>query len=432
MDTRKLFISVLIAVLATFLITSVAFAGGWHKLGPKEGNAANTDNPDAGLWPSTGRIPHSNLSTSSNNCRTCHAVHNADNTVEGSDNGVYNASSPKEMGDVGLTDGTGQSFKLLRNEDRGTECNFCHGPNGALSDPVKKPFGPMIAGDSSVIPVKGEHTLGVAGTVIPDSTVPQNANSIFADGLSCGNCHSVHGGYTLNGITNAGSLATKILRRDPANNSDRLTGGAAAGVGNVAAQGSGNEPVTGTHTNGDVEGEYLAAFCGDCHNKNVSWDDGGTGVEGDSISGGADEGDRPNKFAHPLGNTDGLIDVYGKLDKVEDATVDAWIDSNDTVLACDDCHKSRRQQAYSGNAVGDPDPDTNTRDNNTYGRSKFPHQSVGQKLLSDNFTDAVDVSQTQGDPNRVLTNLDEKVCRTCHGDLGTFGGIGNPGSQDTF
>ncbi len=435
----------MIAVLATFLITSVAFAGGWHKLGPKEGNALNANDPDAGLWPDTGRIPHSGLASSSNNCRTCHAVHNADNTVEGSDSGVYNASSPKEMGDVGLTDGTGKSFKLLRNEDRGTECNFCHGPKGALSDPVKKPYASMTAGDNTVIPALGEHTLGVAGTKIPDSTVPENANSIFADGLSCGNCHSVHGGYTLNdptNIRNAGALETKILRRDPANNGDRIVNeGAAGGVGNVAAQGGSNpdnssgqnEPATDTHTKNDVEGEYLAAFCGDCHNKNVSWDDGRTVSEGDSSAGGA-EGDRPNRFAHPLGNTEGLIDVYGKLDKVEDATVDAWIDANDTVLSCDDCHKSRRQQLWKTDSANDPDPDTNTRDNNTYGYSKFPHQSVGQKLLSDNFTEAIDSDQTltQGDPNRVLTNLDEKVCRTCHGELGSFGGIGNPSSQDTF
>ncbi len=420
MTIKKLFVLILIAVIATFLVTSIAFAGGWHKLGPKEGNLLDIQDPDAGLWKSSGYVPHTGLSSSSNNCRTCHAVHNADNIGKG-------------LGDDPETNGNGNSFKLLRNENRGSECDFCHGPNGALSDPVKKPFGDMIAGDSSVISPKGEHTLGVAGTEIPDSTVPQNANSIFADGLSCGNCHSVHGGYTLNGITNAGNLATKILRRDPANNGDRIAGqGAGGGVGNVAAQGGTNEPVVGTHTNSDVEGEYLAAFCGDCHNKNVSWDDGRVGVaEGDSSAGGA-EGDRPNKFAHPLGNTDGLIDVYGKLDKVEDPTVDAWIDSNDTVLSCDDCHKSRRQQAYVGNAAGDPDPDTNARDNNTYGRSKFPHQSVGQKLLSDNYTDAVDVTQDQGDPERVLPNLDVRVCRTCHGDLGTFGGIGNPSSQDTF
>ena len=435
MTIKKMFVLILVAVVFTLLITSVAFAGGWHKIGPKEqGVGNNVDDQDAGLWPSSGRVPHTGLQTSTNNCRTCHAVHNADNVGKGlgvdknDDDDDTDSNVDPNLNEVG----TGQSFKLLRNEERGSECNFCHGPNGALSEPVKKPYADMIAGDSTSIPAKGEHTLGVAGTTIPDSTVAQNANSIFADGLSCGNCHSVHGGYTLNGITNAGNLATKILRRDPANNGDRIADqGAGGGVGNVAAQGGTNEPAVGTHLNSDVEGEYLAAFCGDCHNKNVSWDDGRTVSEGDSSAGGA-EGDRPNKYAHPLGNTDGLIDVYGKLDKVEDASVDAWIDLNDTVLSCDDCHKSRRQQAYKADSANDPDPDTNARNTNTYGYSKFPHQSVGHKLLSDGYTDALDVSQTAGDPKRVLPNLDAKVCRTCHGAIGAFGGVGNPSSQDTF
>ncbi|KKK52207.1 hypothetical protein LCGC14_3107250, partial [marine sediment metagenome] len=236
--------------------------------------------PDAGLWISESggdpaKVPHNGLQASTNNCRTCHAVHNADNIGKG-------------LGDDPETNGTGNSFKLLRNESRSTECNFCHGPNGALSDPVKKPYSPIpdiddYDGDLDTTEniVKGQHTLGLNNQLIPDSTVPTSSNSIYAEGLSCGNCHSVHGGYTLNDITNAGSLATRILKRDPANNGDRLTGGAAGGAGNVAAQGgtntdnaSGeNEPVPDGHANTNSESEYLAAFCGDCHNKNVSWDE---------------------------------------------------------------------------------------------------------------------------------------------------------------
>ncbi len=423
MKSLKLLCIVSLAVAVTFLSVSTVLAGGWHEIGP-------THDPDAGLWADAGQVPHEGLATSSNQCRTCHAVHNADNT------GIT------ELGDGSA--GTGSAFKLLRNETRLTECYFCHGVNGALTTAVKKPYGPMMDDDTTtVISPLGEHTLGA--TDIPDSTVDE---SFIANGLGCGNCHSVHGGWTLNGLTGAGALTTRILKRDPAMNGgnddasdpDSDGTGAAGGVGNVEDQGDGNKGAEDAHTNAQKESEYLAAFCGDCHNKNVSWDDGGgnTGAEGDSIGGTVSEGDRPNKFAHPLGNIDGLIDVYGKLDKVEDATVTTWINANnaaDSFLSCDDCHKSRRQQAFdNGNspASGETDPGEDIDDASQYGKSKFPHQSVGQKLLSDNYTDAVDVSQTQGDPDRVLSNLDAKVCRTCHGEWGTFGGIGNPGDQNTF
>ncbi len=419
-------------VISCFLLSGIAYAGGWHKIGPKEGNVANTFDPDAGLWSDNSagfqreRIPHLDLSTSSNKCRTCHAVHNADNVNK--DLG-YDSTDPDLIEDQG----SGQAFKLLRNESRASECEFCHGPNGALSNPARKPYAPMLVGPT-VIPAKGMHTLGAEE--IPDSTVDDSFLS-STGGLSCGNCHSVHGGWTLNDVGTAGTLGTRILRRDPAQNGndsdpandDSIGNGAAGGVINVQDQGNGNKAILGQDlTNPLSEEEHLASFCGDCHNKNVNWDRGGAGIEGMSTSlPGVSEGERPNKFAHPMGYVDGLIDIYGKLQSVEAVPP--------TKFTCSHCHASRGTSP-----------------------SKFPHKSVGHKLLANTYTDesseldpavAVPPKPTNylnwldawdidpgtgaaltdaytGNPNRPLPNLDAKVCRGCH----SF--IGQPDNPDSF
>lgn len=450
MKISKVLIILAVAVLTTFLFSTVALAGGWHKLGPKEGNLTDEWNPDAGLWSSqsggiTARIPHYGLSSSSNNCRTCHAVHNADNVGKGLGVDLNGDGDDTDANEVGI----GQAFKMLRNESRATECNFCHGPVGALSNPIKKPYADMLTDDPdgagpltpTRIPPKGQHTLGAKA--IPDSTIT-SGNSIFTDGLSCGNCHSVHGGYTLNDVPNSGMLGTRILRRDPANNGDRVIGGAAAGVVNVAAQGGSNidnstginEPIKPGVTDAVNESQLLAAFCGDCHNKNVNWSTGGSGVEGDVVGvAGANEGTRPNRYGHPLGDIDGLIDIYGKLGRVESVGVNNAIktgplasEATDMRMSCDDCHKSRQVTP-----------------------SKFPHQSTGHKLLSNAYTDTStpldgpsyrdtwDTSSGQtandsytGNPDRPIPNLDAKVCRTCHGTDGTYPGIGVPGDSGSF
>ncbi|KKN20267.1 hypothetical protein LCGC14_0937390, partial [marine sediment metagenome] len=256
-------------------------------------------------------------------------------------------------------------------------------------------------------------------------------------GLSCGTCHSVHGGWTLNDVGTAGSLGTRILRRDPAqngndndpNNDDSIGIGAAGGVINVQDQGSGNKAIVGQDLiNPLSEEQHLAAFCGDCHNKNVNWDRGGAGWDGlatcgpgesYAVDGCGEEGERPNKFAHPIGNVDGLVDVYGKLKEIELLAPDRF--------TCSDCHKSRGIIP-----------------------NKFPHQSRSHKLLKSEYDDAsseldptidpinkpnnyqnwlkpwdIDpgtgdplTNAYTGDPNRPLPNLDEKVCRTCHSFIG--------------
>ena len=434
---RKLMLLTIALIIFSFLLSGIAFAGGWHKIGTKEGNTGGissptdpnvTDigvwDPDAGLWTSesqsvTARIPHLGLSSSANKCRTCHAVHNADNV--GKQLG-YDSNDAGTAEDVG----TGQSFKLLRNESRTSECFFCHGEVGALSNPVKKPFAPILDGGGNPIQSKGMHTLGA--TDIPDSTVDDSFLSLTG-GLTCGNCHSVHGGWTLNDVSdvpgaNAGLLSTRILRRDPAQNgndgniaNDDSTGtGAAGGVVNVEPQGNGNVPIIGTDSLLGEE-QLLAAFCGDCHNKNVSWTTGGQGSPGDSISSpGVSEGTRPNKFAHPTGDVDGMVDVYGKLTIIEPSPPSPR-------LSCDNCHSSRGQS-----------------------QNKFPHQSKSHKLLATlyvdtstplettNYLDPWDVDKEgnpltnsyTGNPNRPLPNLDAMVCRGCHTNIGI------PNSQFTF
>ncbi len=415
MKSTRLIIIILVTLAFTFFAVSGALAGGWHVIGPDH-------DPDAGKWDNDSegdhdKVPHEGLSSSTNQCRTCHAVHNADNT------GITDLGEAKVAG----VPGTGNSFKLLRNESRLTECYFCHGATGALSNPDKKPYAPMYGDDDEdpltpdvLIAAKGEHTLGA--TSIPDTNVDDTFLGLTT-GLTCGNCHTVHGSWSLNGVEEAGELEHAILRRDPAQNGNGSQGdGAAGGVINVANQGSGNVPVLGTVTPqteaAKNEPEILAAFCGDCHNKNVNWDRGGSGAEGDLEGvGGASEGERPNSFAHPLGQLDGLIDVYGKLAAVvSDEHVEHHVEMNGG-MSCADCHESRESSV-----------------------SKFPHQSTGHKLLGDEVDDDSTVPgfDYTGDPSRVVPNLDEKVCRECHGafvdeDEGIdFAGIGDPNRSDSF
>ena len=433
MKTRLL-ITVLISIVVTFFTVSSALAGGWHVIGA-------THNPDAGQWGDAGQVPHLGLSTSSNQCKTCHAVHNADNT------GIADLGAASGAGVAG----TGQSFKLLRNESRQTECYFCHGQTGALTTAVKKPYADMIdpADGVTVIPPKGEHTLGA--TAIPDSTVDDSF--LAGDGLSCGNCHSVHGGWTLNGVAAAGTqtipnpefgepgepatlsslgIDTRILRRDPAQNG----GDASLGVIDDESPDANNDPIDAQTPAVDLtQAEVLAGFCGDCHNKNVNWSTGGNGEDGEVIGavaaggGTVDEGSRPNSYAHPLGELDGLIDIYGKLGRVEaDHHVEHHSEDADGGFTCWDCHESRQEEP-----------------------SKFPHRTQGHKLLNNEYTDTsaqLDTTNYQlawdsgtdsytGDPNRPLPELDEKVCRECHGagmmeDESMFPGIGVPDAADSF
>lgn len=393
----------IIYLLIVFATTTAAFAGGWHTIG------ANHD-PDAGLWGAAGNVPHQDLPTANNKCRTCHAIHNAD-PGSLSDSADINAQNQLFGGTAGLT-----SFKLLRNNSRPNECMYCHAATTGKTS--LQPYGNIPNSE-----VLGEHTLGKK--VIPSSTIT-SGNSILTDGLSCGNCHSVHNSFALfdylvdndgsgPGDPQAGALK-KLLRRDPGNNGgDVLTGITqvadpdGAGPGKAAEGATSSSPLPNLKSDDEV----LASFCGDCHNKNVNWDRGYQGTPaaaaGQSAidAGGANrEGERPNSMAHPLGNgIDGLVDVYGTLQNVEQPAA-SW----KLAKSCTSCHRSK---AVSG-AVSTLD--------------KFPHQSRSHKFLTKYdgttytaYNQALDPDDPtdDGDPNRVLPALGE-WCYQCHSNIGDF------------
>jgi len=398
---KKIAVLVLSLIFLLF-ITTTALAAGWHQI---EGVTPAQHDPDTGKWAAESGgndalVPHRGLTTSTNACRACHAVH----------------------------EGNNDSFKLLHDSARagstsdGTtgECDFCHAAAGALSDPVKKPY--------TMTNPWGEHSLGT-DTMLnpnydeaetnpndPDSwkyLIPEASNDVIAassiknEGLSCGSCHTVHNAYSLwgNGTTDlikSGTLATKILRRDPANNDtydaegNLIKGDVLTGIQSVANYGS-TKPVEGDDTDAVNGDEVISTFCGDCHNKNVNWD---RGITGAGING---EGERPNGNAHVLGDVDRKIDVYGQLKTV----------SGSTVSSCVSCHTSKLEDT-----------------------SKFPHQSKGHKLFgegyysddnefkSDYLNGADGIYGTDddlyvGNPKRILPGMDTNaVCRGCHGDIG--------------
>ena len=351
----KLLICSLILVVLYLGFASLTFAGQWW---PITSNPA--DSPIAtGKW-FQGNVPHLGLQTSTDQCKVCHAVH----------------------------DGSSTGFRLLHDSSRATECNYCHGEQGAISDPQFKPYAAMLDGNGNEITPKGMHLIGY--TDIPEaSQAVKDANSIKTDGLSCGNCHSVHDAWTINSPL-AGDLSSKLLKRDPANNGgDVLTG-----ITNVESYDAQHPAALGTTGSINAD-EIQAAFCGDCHNKNPNWDRGGN--------------ERPNSYGHPIGSVDGYVDVYGanKLVVTADQGNPAVADAGALAKACSSCHKSKTDGAPS----------------------KFPHQSVGHKLLGNAYTATssyLDQNGYTGDPFRPIPNLDGGVCRTCHSE------IGQPNSIDSF
>jgi len=378
-----------VTVLFLLILSSSVFAAGWHTIG-------TTDNPDAGQWLKT-NTPHKGLPSSTNACKACHAVHESDS----------------------------DSFKLLHDDGRNTECDACHAATGSYTD--KKPYG-------IVTNPRGEHSIGDDDYDIPEASASViGSNSVKDVGLTCGNCHSVHDAYSLGAANTSGQpVATlptgwenKILRRDPANNG----GDVLDGMETVRDPGDAVDD-KGTPDTSDDEDIYMpgvtgnptaneiqAAFCGDCHNKNPNWSVGNTDTA---------EGTRPNPAGHALGGVDGKIDVYGQVRSI--LTGDG---SNAQYLSstCESCHKR-----VSGNT------DAGLND-------QWPHQSRSEKFLGryngtsvvEFRSDAADTTETAsvGDPKRIIQSwdsdddgtkdkgLDSEICRECHNDVGQPGGDPN-------
>lgn len=125
--------------------------------------------------------PHGGYTSSTNRCKTCHAVH--------------------------LAEG---SYRLLRVSASSTECDYCHkNPSGIISTATK------VKGDTP----EG-HTMGSgASQTAPDET---DTDAFVADGggLKCADCHSVHDNNT---VQLADMSSTNMLKENPDGNGSAFT-----------------------------------------------------------------------------------------------------------------------------------------------------------------------------------------------------------------
>ncbi len=404
-------------------------ARGWKYVSAETKNGPDT-------WDSN-ESPHGDYSANSNKCRVCHGLHQANE----------------------------DSFRILFNSSRKTECDRCHDPVTGLSgkkpyrlfsgyhnekgdkdynredsgkapemitlvngkrvilrdqdyrlieqrigdlEPLKgineKPISKndrvinLLPSIKTILDAKGEHSIGARK--IPDSNI--DLPTVFEeDGLVCYACHDPHFS-PLNTIQTIPRWKKRGLLKDPGENG----GNAEDGVISVQPYDSYNKPIDKASTNPTVA-EVKSAFCADCHNKNVSWDSGVTSND-----------NRPNEYAHPIGNVDGSVNVYGQRKRV----ANDWAVEQVSQKGCLGCHAAS----------------TETDENGKYtGISSFPHQSRGHKLLFDDYTtESTELSSGHfggytGDPHRPLPGLDigamtangegeryPGVCRRCHANVG--------------
>lgn len=407
---KILIVSVLVQIMMFGLVPS-AWAVGWWKENTNDtiNEVANNGvtSADVAYWKnavdnSGASSPHGSFSTTSNKCKTCHAVHGA------------------------LSD----SFRLLKNVDRAEECNYCHmGPAGASN---KR----LYALDDLGFSVRGEHTLG--STQVPDSDVnggseygllPDRGGPYSASNeqvLYCYACHSVHGAYTLQ---NDAAWATKILRQDPANNGGDANNGLLDYLrGSILTREDGETLDMAVMVADDpsylqdfVEKDTMttgaqvkAAFCGDCHNKNYNFrlniafagDDfrlknGVINVVGQDYT--------LNRQTHPM-NDNQFLDAAGGAGAFGPTRVSK---TNFTVEWCGVCHAGEKNYGPGGS-----DPW-----GTGYIIAGFPHQSKGNKLMDKGFGGDIsegplsprDATQTN-DAYEALNNMDY-ICLQCHDSL---------------
>lgn len=366
-------------VFLYLVLSTPTFATGWEYI-------SKTHKPSADMW-SSYESPHGNFSVASNKCRVCHALHKA---------------NP-------------DSYRLLFDNSRLTACDRCHDPVTGLSG--KKPYRlfssyqirkkhknynradsgknpekvriiggkPIVIretqGSQSLLPeptpvtdAKGEHTPGVG--FIPESNIPLPP-SFSPDGLNCYSCHDPHF-VPENTIQSIPRWRDRGLLRDPGENG----GDAEDGLISVQPYSQQNKPIAEASANPSVD-EIKTAFCSDCHNQNPSWSDASDY--------------RPNVLSHPI-HVDMFVDVYGQMKQVAETKADS----------CMSCHSATTETDDSGNYLGP---------------SSFPHQSVGNKLLSDDYKHRSAVLESgqyggyTGDPYRPLAYMDV-FCRSCHSKVG--------------
>ena len=220
---KRLTFVILMAALVALLIPAVAMASGW-------------DDPVAG------NSPHGSYTVTTDKCKTCHAVHeaeNAGNTLNGE--------------------------KLLRSSVI-SACDYCHVSSSFAIQTVYNEVPANYSADTGQ-----EHTLGTSVSV-PDSNDPagqaDSSNDYTIATFGCVSCHAVHGASTI-------GTGTNILKADPLGD-----GGAATTGTEFCADCHDNNDVTvkdtgaaGTdqvsHYMGAVTSATLAAAastdCNDCH-----------------------------------------------------------------------------------------------------------------------------------------------------------------------
>ncbi len=342
------------------LLTTSAFATGWIYI-------SKTHKPSQEKW-SSYESPHGGFNSSSNKCRVCHALHDANK----------------------------DSYRLLFNNSRLTACDRCHDAVTGLSG--KKPYSlgsiftlkikhkdysstgknPKPRGITNINEAKGEHTPGAK--LIPESNIKPPEN-ITKDGLTCYSCHDPHFAPRKT-IQNIERWKNRGLLKDPGDNGSTVE----RGLISVKPYSSKSKPISKASAKPSLI-EIQTTFCSDCHNKMPNWDRGNN--------------ERPNKHSHPIGWVDGMVDYYGK--KWEVAGPDKLARS------CMSCHTATTITNSKGQYTG---------------ISRFPHQSIGHKLLSDSYTTeskslALDKNGGYtGSPYRKLPGLDKGVCRKCHTKVG--------------
>lgn len=451
-----LFLTVLVAAIVA-LAAAPALAGGWwlentpgqvdeRNEGPYSSNITWTDDtntinnlaPEDGYWGAQEDnsgigSPHGGFTTTTNLCKTCHAVHLAgDNSYRLLKNGT--TAEARSSGE-GTEAGMGSS--------RATECMYCHDATAGASDAR-----PYALGE--VATVRGEHTIG--STVMPDSDVnggsgdegnytdrdPATYNGEGAV-LQCYQCHSVHGANTIGGpgypAAWAAPWASKILRLDPAGDGDWLAFNA-LGTSDTTRTNAGNSPggtaVANTADDGDrdvfevgtysamgydataavnlAKGAVKSSFCADCHNKNPNWDM--SDQKNDETWYAYANSERPNPRSHVQGpKDDGLLEVYGIVSEVAEHEEDTLGNKiGEAAIGCRGCHSASDDANMPGEA-------------GAAGASAFPHQSRGVKLTADEFElesytaggYVDDISGIIDDARRGIAEMDA-ICLECHSE----------------